>query len=384
MVCDKLFEVLGQLEEEYIGFWADVCNMESPTADKQAVDAVSAYFADKAAAKGWKCEWHREDRSGDVLCITLNPDATGAPVSFSGHIDTVHPIGSFGSPAVRIEDGIMYGPGVVDCKGGVVAGFMAMDALERIGFTERPVMLLIQSDEEVSSAYSDKRTIDHICQKAKGSAAFINLEGHDAGTSCISRKGIVNYKFDITGIEAHSSNCATKGASAIAQAAHMIVELEKYKDDDGLTCNCGVIEGGSVPNTVAGKCSFVANIRFASQAQFDEIKAKAAELAQTEFVKGCSCEVFTLSHRIAMENTDFNLRLLEQANDIFAANGMPCLTPKKRNGGSDAAYSTACGIPTVESWGTCGGKIHSPDEFAYLESLLESAKRCAAVAYCLK
>ena len=51
----------------------------------------------------------------------------------------------------------MYGPGVMDCKGGIVAAIMAMEALEKCGFTERPVQLLLQSDEENGSATSNKK-----------------------------------------------------------------------------------------------------------------------------------------------------------------------------------------------------------------------------------
>ena len=58
--------------------------------------------------------------------------------------------------------------------------------------------------------------------------------------------------------------CATLGANAIAEAAYKILEIEKIKDSLGVTCNVGVINGGSVANTVAGKCSFEVDVRFAN------------------------------------------------------------------------------------------------------------------------
>lgn len=33
----------------------------------------------------------------------MNPNAKGKLITLSGHMDTVHPVGSFGSPATRIE-----------------------------------------------------------------------------------------------------------------------------------------------------------------------------------------------------------------------------------------------------------------------------------------
>jgi phage-related minor tail protein len=44
-------------------------------------------------------------------------------------------------------------------------------------------------------------------------------------------------------------------------------ELEKLKDDEGLTCNSGVIQGGSVSNTVPKECVVKINIRFANEEQ---------------------------------------------------------------------------------------------------------------------
>ena len=39
--------------------------------------------------------------SGDAVYITMNENAKGTPMALSGHMDTVHAVGSFGSPAVR-------------------------------------------------------------------------------------------------------------------------------------------------------------------------------------------------------------------------------------------------------------------------------------------
>lgn len=383
MKCDKLFEKIDELNQEYIYVWEDVCNIESPSDYKEGVDAVGNYFVKMAEQRGWKVEIFEQPVSGDVVCITLNPDADAQPVTFSGHLDTVHPLGSFGTPAVKRDETKIYGPGVLDCKGGVVAAFYAMDALDKCGFTSRPVRLLMQTDEEVGSRLSKRATINYICEKAKDSLAFFNLECATEGEACLVRKGIVNFTFKITGQEAHSSVCAEVGANAIADAAYKIIELEKFKDDDGLTCNCGVISGGTVPNTVPGYCEFKTNVRFANKEQLEWIHNFAQELANTVHVPGCTCEVNHLSGRIAMELTDRNVSLLEDMNRIFEENGLSRLKLGKRKGGSDAAEVSASGIPCVDSLGPTGGDLHSPNEYANLKSLSESAKRLASYVYCI-
>ena len=88
----------------------------------------------------------------------------------------------------------------MDCKGGVVAGFLAMKALADENFQGKRVRMILQTNEEIGS-YG---TIDYICQKSKDSIAFVNLEGHEGyfeGKACLKRKGIARFLFDIKGLK---------------------------------------------------------------------------------------------------------------------------------------------------------------------------------------
>ena len=309
MQCEKLFSVIENLNDEYIKIWEDVCNIESQTKDKAGVDAVCDYFVKMAEKQGWLIEKLELTDAGSPVCITMNSDAKGAPVIFSGHADTVHPKGLFGYPPVKIEGDKIYGPGVQDCKGGIVSAFMAMDALKRVGFDARPVKLIIQTDEETSSKTSGKKTVEFMCEKSKGAAAFLNGEGFgDDNSVVLIRKGIVRYRMNVTGKAAHSSKCY-EGVNAVAAAAYKILELEKMKDKDGLTCNCGVIEGGTVANSVAEKCSFLVDIRFANEEQFEKAKETVYSVAEKSYIAGSKCEVVEISVRPSMPFSETNLSL---------------------------------------------------------------------------
>ena len=233
--------------------------------------------------------------------------------------------------------------------------------------------------EGENNGKNNKEPIRCICEKAKDSAAFINLENYDEGKAIIIRKGIITFNFKITGREAHSSACAIAGANAIAEAAHKIIELEKIKDHKGLTCNCGVISGGTVPNTVAGYCEFKANVRFATSEQLEWIKEHVQKIADTVYVKGCSCEVEQYGFRVAMEYSDKNAELLERINGIFEKVGLSRLEASLGLGGSDAADVTVFGIPCIDDLGARGGLIHNTGEYAYLDTLRDTPKRLAAI-----
>ena len=129
----NLFNEIEKLKGKYIKVWEDVCNIESPTKDKAGVDKVGEYFINLAKEQGWEVEVFEQPVAGNVVCITMNPNASLPPVSLSGHIDTVHPHGVFGYPPVKMDEEKIYGPGVLDCKGGVVSGFFAMEALKNFG-----------------------------------------------------------------------------------------------------------------------------------------------------------------------------------------------------------------------------------------------------------
>lgn len=376
---EELFEKIDELSGEYLDLLEDICNVESPTNYKAGVDAVGEYCASVARKNGWDVEIFRQEVSGNSVLITMNADADAAPIVFSAHMDTVHPLGSFGTPATHRDEEKMYGPGATDCKGGVAAALLAMRALSEIGFSARPVKLYLQSDEENNSNGSNKKTVEEMCRAAKGAVGFINLEGSVPETAVLTRKGIARYKFTVHGIAIHSARCAY-GASAVCEAAHKIIELEKMKDPDGITCNCVIVSGGDAPNTVPELCEFTADIRFANGGELEEARALVYEIAEKCFVEGCSTEVKEISLRPAMAKSDKNDAFLARMNEIYEKCSMTPLAPRFAQGGSDAAYITEFGVPCVDSLGPHGDFIHSVREMVRLESVAESAKRIAAVA----
>ena len=382
MECKGLFDILDKINDEYVNFWVDVVNSESPTEYKQGVDKACSYFINVAKKMGWQIETLENEISGNVVCITMNENVQEKPICLSGHLDTVHAIGSFGSPAVKIEGNKMFGPGVMDCKGGTVAALEAMVALQKIGYNKRPVKLLLQTDEEVNSMQSNKATINYICEKARDAVAFLNCESIKDDTAVLWRKGILRYEIEIFGKAIHASRTCEGGANAILEAANKIIKLEKFKDNDGLTSNCGLIQGGVNANTVPDKCTFVVEYRFVNNEQFEFAEKATYEIAENCEVAGTYAKVKCIGIRPAMEKCERNFALLEKINKIYKENGLPELVARGSLGGSDAADTTTRGIPTIDSIGVAGDFIHTPDEFAYVSSLKEAAKRIASAVYC--
>jgi len=140
-----------------------------------------------------------------------------------------------------------------------------------------------------------------------------------------------------------------------------------------------VLRPANYPNTVPGSCTFRANVRFATMEQLEWMREHVKKIAADVKVPGCTTTVDIPAYRPAMEYTEKNADLLARMNRIFVANGMTELKMKKCLGGSDAAYTTIAGIPTVENFGAEGDNVHSEHEWAYLRSLDGWTKRIAAV-----
>ena len=376
-----LTKTINGLSAKYLNMLRDICNIESPTYYKEGIDKVGEYIIRLAEKKGWDIEVLELENAGNPICITMNKDASLEPIVFSGHIDTVHPLGLFPTPAVTVDGDKMYGPGVADCKGGVISSLLAMDALEACGFKSRPVKLIIQTDEETGSRTSGKKTVEFMVEKSRGAIAFLNTEEISANnTVTLSRKGIARFEFTLHGVAGHSAKCSKEGASAILEAAHKIIELEKFKDEHGITCNCGVISGGSVANTVPEECKFTADFRYATIEQLDEIKKNVNKIAEAVYTKDVTCDAEQISDRPCMPVSKRNFDLFDRINEIYETCGLPALNYRHGLGGSDAAYITIADIPCIDSIGVYGGKVHSVEEYVVTKSIAEAALRLACIA----
>lgn len=114
-----------------------------------------------------------------------------------------------------------------------------------------------------------------------------------------------------------------------------------------------------------------------------ELKVRLKKIAETSFVEGAICNVSLASFRCAMYESEENLKLFQKIKKIYKDNNLDDIEMRHSLGASDTSDLTQLGITCLDGFGTEGGSIHGLDEFAYIKSLMQSAKRLAAVAYCI-
>lgn len=376
---NTLYAIIDRLVPQYIQFWKEICEIETPSHDKAAVDQLVDKLQAHAEALG--CTVYREAfaQAGDCLRIDLAGEPDRQPIVLMAHMDTVHEKGAFGPEPVTIRDGILYGPGVNDCKNGIAAAMLVLDALTQWKGAHSPVRVLFTSDEEVSARLSGAQGIAFFEKQAAGARAVLNCEHGMEGKACIGRKGIVNIHLAITGKTAHAGIAYFDGASAIREAAHKVLAMEALSRPDGNTYNCGVICGGDKTNIVPASCTLDVDVRSLEEAGLNEAVEHVREIAAHSYVEGTSCVMSINSRRPPMEPTAANRALLDRINELGEEIGLKPLAPFISGGGSDAAYTTRMGIPTVCSLGPTGDEVHTRNEYANLSSLPERSKLIAKV-----
>ena len=375
---NNIFASVESKREEYEALLEELVTIESYTPDKAGVDAVGDRIRSFAEGKGFRVKTVPFEKAGNGLLITWNEEAKLPPVAFTGHLDTVFPKGTFEQPLFRRENGRFYGPGVCDMKGGLVAGLLVMDALKECGYRERPLKFIMIGDEELSEGLSGEAGKSFIRDSARGCAAAITLEGDNGNIITVGRKGSIRYKVRVTGKASHAGAHYAEGISAIKEAALKILEIEKPSDQEQITYNCGLISGGTAPNTVPENAEFTLYNRYWRMEQRQEIKDHVEGIVEKSFIPGTHSTFEVIGERLPMEATQDNYALAEHINYVCRKYGFGEKTPFLKSSGSDASYTTMAGAPSVCSMGPRGGRAHSTEEYLEAESLIRSAKVLAA------
>lgn len=162
--------------------------METISQDKKALGELADYIQHYALEEGFTVLRTPFGKCGDFLTIDMN-EGKEKGYHYFAHMDTVHEKGKFGYPPVRIEENRMFGPGVIDCKGGIAVALLVMKTLKMIGY-KKHLRLILTSDEEISNALSGEMELQFIQNMASGFQGAFNCEVSREGEVVVSRKGI--------------------------------------------------------------------------------------------------------------------------------------------------------------------------------------------------
>ena len=372
MCTQQILDTIQREFEKYLNFLCDICAFEARAKDKEIIDRMMDFVVDFAEAEGFQVKRTEMEKCGDFLCIEMNAGAEKG-CSFLAHTDTVHDKGVFGpNPVTRLEDRIIA-PGVIDCKGGIAISMLAMKALIEAGY-KKHLRLLLTSDEEVSNILGGMAEQAFFREQCAGFPYAINCETSEADEVVISRKGILKYSIEITGVGGHSGIHYFDCKNAIEEAAHKILALHGKSRVGGITYSCNIIEAGSVPNIIPDRCTLTVDIRVPRHEDMAEAERTVTEIAQTSFLGGTNAVLNLISKRPPMEKNPATMALFEKLLAVCHQYNLGSLTPVESGGGSDSCYTQAAGIPSICGMGACGEFCHTNKEYALIDSISTRAK----------
>ncbi len=347
--------------------------IESPTEDPACVNHAISYVATLADELGGTTVVHPQTSFGDIHEIRFIPLASMTkPVLLLGHLDTVWPTGTLASMPWREADGRLFGPGILDMKGGVLIALTALAALRDCGLTPNATLLL-NSEEEVGSPVS--RSITE--RLALASSAVFVLEPAQGLAYKTARKGVGDYTLHVTGVAAHAGVDFDRGHSAILELSRLIQTVAAFTDLSlGRTVNPGVISGGTRSNVVAAEASTEVDVRVAHVSDAAEVDRLFHALRPAD--PACTLTVTGGINRPPMERSPGTARLFELAQRLAADLGFP-LTEASTGGGSDGNFTAALGVPTLDGMGAVGEGAHAAHESILVEHLVPRTTLLAAM-----
>ena len=219
-----------ELEKQcYLDELAKLVNIDSVSSESEGAGKIAAFMREKYESIGWSVEEVSLSESIAPCLKIVNKEAEHYDVLLLAHMDTVFPLGTAAKRPFRIEGSRAYGPGVIDCKAGMLSGYYALANLQARGaLQEAAICVFLNSDHEgISSRYS----AGYSTELAGKSRYVLVLEaGRANGNLVHKRKGIARYHIDIKGVDAHAGVDYKMGRNAVEELAHWIIALQAATD----------------------------------------------------------------------------------------------------------------------------------------------------------
>lgn len=371
--------VLSYLRErlpEMVGLLEQLVLAESPSVVPETQQAVFTLLAEALERVDYTVK-HIPGRQtgGHVYARPQTRPRHGRAQLLLGHSDTVWPLGTLKDMPLRIEEGVLRGPGAYDMKAGLVQMVYALRALHELQLEPAVTpVVFINSDEEIGSFESTP----HVRRLAQAVERAFVLEPSLglSGKLKTARKGVGQFRIVVKGKAAHAGLNPEGGASAILELSHIIQKLFALNDPDrGITVNVGVIDGGLRPNVIAPESRAVADVRVRIHEDARWIEEQIHALQPES--PGIRLEIEGHIRRLPMERTAQNGRLWDTAQRL--AQDLRFDLEEGLAGGASDGNTTSLYTATLDGLGGVGDGAHAQHEWVALDKMVERGALLAAL-----
>lgn len=300
----------------------------------------------------------------------LKGNVPGDPILFSAHLDTVAP--GEGKKAIITEDGFIVSEGDTvlgaDDISGVSSIIEALSVIKEKKLDHPDIEILFTVAEEPFCEGSRHFFFNRI----KAKTGYVLDLGGAIGRSAICAPSIFSFEAEITGKASHAGFAPEEGINALMIAVDAMSQIKIGRVDKYTTVNVGTIEGGMARNIVPEKIKLSGEVRSLEHdravKQINQIKEELKRCAKKA---GASVKFSDTEHIRAYqvsENEKVVARFMKATKNVGIESELVSTL-----GGSDANRLNENGITTIVN--SCGmEKVHSTDEYVFLQDLYRSAE----------
>jgi len=347
----------------------DLINRPSVTPDDAGCQKLIAERLEKLEFKATHL------RFDDVDNLWLTHGDTDPLFVFAGHTDVVPtgPVEEWKTDPFNAEiiDGMLYGRGAADMKGGIAAMVTATEQfVENHPDHKGTIAFLITSDEEGPSINGTRKVIDYLNDNnIKIDWCIVGEPSSDkqlADVIRIGRRGSLNGILTINGIQGHVAY-PDIADNPIHKATGFLAEITTAKWDQGnnsfppTTFQISNLNAGTgADNVIPGSMKLLFNFRYSTESSQEALQDKVAAL-------------------LKKYNLDYDLE--------WKLSGPPFLTESgKLVDASCNAIKEICGIDTIRSTGggTSDGRFIAPTgaeviELGVINETIHKLNECVKV-----
>lgn len=379
----------GEAVERAVELLRELCAISSESGNVEGLRRVAERLGAELARRGLAVEIEEEagpDGRLQPLLLAGGERADERPLLLLGHLDTV-------LPAIEPHrtGGRLVATGALDMKGGLAMLVGALDLLAARGErAPEDLLLLAVPDEEVGGEIAQP-VVRRWSERAR---AVLVLEPGEsrpgAETLVAGRRGLTEWRLEVTGRAAHSGLAYWSGRSALAAAADWCRRAQALsRRQRGPTVNVGRLIAGTADfvdaladhhallgtsrqrNVVPDRARAEGEVRYLASGEGREMLAALEALAR-EVAGEHEVEV-RLTPGPGVQPVDprgAGAELVERAVALAAARGFRLEIETDRGGISFPNYlADPSRVAVVDGLGPVGEGMHTREEWLDLESL---------------
>ena len=350
---------------------AELVNIDSGTDDAAGLGRVEALLAKHLRDVGAEVEIvPAPPAAGKTVVGRLHGDGT-KNLMLMIHYDTVFGVGEAARRPFRVEGGKAYGPGVADAKGGALLILYAIDIARSQGFKGWKTLTVVFNPDEEKSSLGSRAIIRTLSAQQD---AVLVFEPPEADRVTVGTNGIAYVHLDVKGKASHAGSAPEADRNAAMELANQLLQLKDLGSAaKGTTVNWTVVQAGDRVNIIPDKASATADMRMSDLSEIARVQADADRLVRHKLIPETTVSVVVENRRPPFSKNAASDQLAATADSIYRELGKS-IAPVVMRYGTDAGFAYDPASPAkpvvMDGMGIVGDRIHSPDEWADLDSIV--------------